>query len=156
MLTGLTIAAVITSALTAGILLAFSSMVMRPLSTLPPSEGVRAMQAVNVAAVRWPAILVFGPSLLLTVVVGIGSLTRLSEPSARWALTAAVIHVFGTFLLTAVYHVPRNNALAALPPASAEAASYWQTYLVEWTRMNHVRTLLAAVAAAGFCLALVA
>jgi uncharacterized membrane protein len=52
------------------------------------------------------------------------------------------------------YHVPRNNALAAVDPESAEAADAWSRYLAEWTRGNHVRVAAALAAAALLTVAL--
>jgi uncharacterized membrane protein len=43
--------------------------------------------------------------------------------------------------------VPRNNALAAVSPQSAEAAALWTDYLSSWTTWNHVRTVASLVAA---------
>jgi uncharacterized membrane protein len=53
-----------------------------------------------------------------------------------------------------VFNVPRNNALAALDPASAEAAPHWRDYVASWTHWNHVRTVAALAAAACFTIAL--
>jgi uncharacterized membrane protein len=39
-------------------------------------------------------------------------------------------------------------------PESEEGARVWGTYLVEWTRMNHVRTVAGLAAAGLFALAL--
>jgi uncharacterized membrane protein len=50
--------------------------------------------------------------------------------------------------------VPRNNALARVDPASEEGARVWRTYLVEWTRMNHVRTVAGLAASALLAAAL--
>ena len=52
------------------------------------------------------------------------------------------------------YNVPRNNALARVDPGSEEGARVWRTYLVEWTRANHVRTVAALGACALFAVAL--
>ena len=49
--------------------------------------------------------------------------------------------------MTLGYHVPRNNVLAALDPQSTDGVAYWATYLDEWVRMNHVRTIAPLVAA---------
>lgn len=43
------------------------------------------------------------------------------------------------------FHVPRNDALAVLDPAGPGTVEAWRTYLAEWTRLNHVRTVSAAV-----------
>ena len=50
--------------------------------------------------------------------------------------------------MTIVFNVPRNNALAAVDPASTSGAAQWTSYLTSWTAWNHVRTA-AALAAAG-------
>ena len=50
------------------------------------------------------------------------------------------------------FNVPRNDALEAVRPETAEAAALWARYLVEWTRWNHVRTLGALAAAVLFTL----
>ena len=49
--------------------------------------------------------------------------------------------------MTGLYHVPRNNALAATSTDAPEAETVWTRYLREWTRWNHYRTLAALTAA---------
>ncbi len=61
----------------------------------------------------------------------------------------------GVVLTTGGYHVPRNNVLDGLEPNSAEGIAYWATYLQEWVRMNHVRTIAPLVAAVLLTLSLV-
>jgi uncharacterized membrane protein len=51
------------------------------------------------------------------------------------------------------FNVPRNNALAAHAPDSADGAAYWKRYLAEWTGWNTVRTVAALVAAACLTIA---
>ena len=60
----------------------------------------------------------------------------------------------GVILVTVLFNVPRNNALATVEPASAEGARLWADYLRTWTAWNHVRTVAAIAAAAVFMLAL--
>jgi uncharacterized membrane protein len=48
--------------------------------------------------------------------------------------------------VTMVFNVPRNDALAKVSPASAEAARLWVAYLSVWTAWNHVRTAAALAA----------
>ena len=55
--------------------------------------------------------------------------------------------IVGVVLLTIGYHVPRNDKLDGLDPNSAEGIAYWATYLEEWVRMNHVRTIAPLVTA---------
>jgi len=49
--------------------------------------------------------------------------------------------------VTGVFNVPRNDALAAVAPASAEGASLWTDYISGWTAWNHVRTAASLAAA---------
>jgi len=58
----------------------------------------------------------------------------------------------GTFLVTLVFNVPKNNALASVAPA--EGASLWTDYLSRWTAWNHVRAAAAFAAAASLTIGL--
>lgn len=60
----------------------------------------------------------------------------------------------GTFLVTILFNVPRNDALAAVDPASAEGARLWAGYVTSWTARNHVRAVAALAAMAALTLAL--
>lgn len=53
-------------------------------------------------------------------------------------------------------NVPLNEALAALPSDSAQAADLWQRYLARWTPANTVRAALSLAAAAAFAAAVAA
>jgi uncharacterized membrane protein len=69
-------------------------------------------------------------------------------------LAGGTLYLVGVIGLTVAYHVPRNDALAALDPASADAAQHWATYLREWTRANHVRAASGLLAAAALAAAM--
>ena len=56
---------------------------------------------------------------------------------------------------TAVYHVPRNEALAKTEPYGVDAASHWSRYLAGWTAWNHLRFAGALAASAALTIALV-
>jgi uncharacterized membrane protein len=64
-----------------------------------------------------------------------------------------VFYLVGTIGVTMLFNVPRNNALAVLVPADAQAATFWSGYLSSWTAWNHVRTIAALAAAASFAIA---
>ena len=83
------------------------------------------------------------------------ALFRWDEPGAALLLAGGVLYVVGMFVVTAVFNVPLNNALMAVEPASAEAASLWARYLMDWTWWNHVRTVASTAAFALFVAALV-
>jgi uncharacterized membrane protein len=148
LLFALTLATALGCALSAGALFAFSSFVMAALARLPGPRGVEAMQSINVMAPT-PAFMaaLFGSALACAVLAVWGALT-LDEDYGPWLLAGGVLYILGTPGLTMAYHVPRNNALAALDASGPEAEAYWATYRVEWTRMNHLR-VAAGIAAAG-------
>ena len=144
----LTLVTALGCGLTAGAFYAFSSFVMRALGNLPAPQGVAAMQSINVQAPTPGFMLGFAGTAVLSVGLGGWAALHLDEPGAGWRLAGCAVYVVGCFALTIAYHVPRNDRLATFDPGSADAARYWSTYLVEWTRMNHVR-MLAALAACG-------
>jgi uncharacterized membrane protein len=69
-------------------------------------------------------------------------------------LAACLLYLAGTILVTIVFNVPLNNALAVVQPESAEGAKLWATYLSRWTMWNHVRMIAALAAATLFTLSL--
>jgi uncharacterized membrane protein len=154
LLFGLTLAAVVGAGLVGGVFFAFSNFVMKALGRLRPSEGAAAMQSINITVIT-PTFMtaLFGMGLVSLVLIGWG-LADLDEPYAGWLIAAGVIYVIGEIATTGAYHVPRNNALARVDPESEEGARVWSTYLVEWTRMNHVRTVSGLAACALFAVAL--
>jgi len=52
-----------------------------------------------------------------------------------------LFYFLGTFLVTIVFNVPRNNALAAVAATSSEGAALWADYLTAWTKWNHLRAI---------------
>ena len=133
----------------AGVFFAFSVFVMKALARLPPAQGIAAMQSINVAVLnRWFFSAFFGTAGGCAVLIGI-SLWMWHEAGAIHRLIGGALYLAGTILVTILFNVPRNNALAAVDPASPKGASLWARYLSEWTTWNHVRTV-AALAAAAF------
>ena len=60
----------------------------------------------------------------------------------------------GVILVTIVFNVPLNDALAAAKPESPASAELWTRYLSVWTGWNHVRTATPLLAAVSFLIAL--
>jgi uncharacterized membrane protein len=143
----LTFAAALGCGLVAGVFFAFSTFVMRGLAELPPPQGIAAMQSINRAAPR-PAFMIalFGTAVLCAVVAG-RALAELDDPGAGLRVAGGVVYVVGAIVLTIVYHVPRNDRLGGLDPASDGAAGSWRTYATSWTAWNHVRAASSLVAA---------
>ncbi|WP_149550974.1 DUF1772 domain-containing protein [Streptomyces marokkonensis] len=150
----LTVLGVLGTGLAAGVFCAFSAFVMRGLAALPPAQGVAAMQAVNVAAVRPAFMLVFLGSAVLCAVLTVVTFVLWPDEGAVELLAGGALYLLGSFGLTVVANIPRNDVLARLEPGSPEAAAYWPVYVREWTLWNHVRTLASAGAALAYVLAL--
>jgi uncharacterized membrane protein len=127
---------------------------MKGLAALPPAQGIAAMQAINVAAVTFAFMLALFGTAALCVAAVVWALVDWGEPYAAWLLAGGVLYLAGAIGLTGAYHVPRNNALAAVDPHAADAPERWSRYVGEWTRANHVRTAAALAAAAAFVVAL--
>jgi uncharacterized membrane protein len=150
----LKVAAALGCGLNAGVFFAFSTFVMGALGRLTPAHGITAMQSINVMAIT-P---LFMTALFGTGVVGLALITLalLQWPvsNAPLVIAGASLYVAGTLVVTLVFNVPRNNALAAVDAASAEGARVWSGYLRTWTAWNHVRTIAALAAAALLTLAI--
>src|SRR2546426_9803967 len=86
--------------------------------------------------------------------LAVSSLLRWHKPGASYLLAGGLLYLAGTFLVTIVFNVPRNDALAAVDPASADGASRWAGYIASWTAWNHMRTAAAPVAAGSHTTAL--
>lgn len=151
----LTLLAALGSGLIAGVFFAFSTFVMKALARLPPSEGIAAMQAINVTVLNPWFLGVFFSTAVACVVALFVALTHWREPGAVYLLVGGAFYLIGTFLVTIVFNVPKNQALASNAPSGPDAANVWTGYLVSWTNWNHVRTAAAFVAAALFSIALV-
>jgi uncharacterized membrane protein len=132
----------------AGVFFAFSTFVMKALARLPADEGIAAMQSINVAVVNSWFLAAFLGTAVLCILVSFAAVVQWSEPFAVFLLLGCLAYLAGCFLVTVVFNVPMNNALAALPPAAPDRAARWTSYLAGWTVWNHVRTAASLVAAA--------
>jgi len=138
----------------AGLFFAFSVSVMKALARLPSAEGIAAMQSINVAIINPVFLAVFLGTAVACLLVMIAALLRWHNPGAVYLLIGGALYLVGTFLVTLVFNVPKNNALASVAPANPESASLWTDYLSKWTAWNHVRAAAALAAAASLTIAL--
>jgi len=150
----LTLIAALGCGLVAGVFFAFSVFIMKGLARLPAAQGMAAMQSINVTAITPLFMLALFGTGLACVALAVSSLFTWDEPFAVYLLIGGILYLVGVILPTIVYHVPRNDALAAAEPNSADAAKLWARYLAEWTAWNHVRTATALAAAAVLTIAL--
>ena len=116
----LTLSSALGCGLMAGVFFAFSAFVMKALSRLPAAQGIAAMQSINVAAIT-PLFMaaLFGTAAACVLLAGF-SLSLWHKPGAVYLLAGSLLYLVGTILVTIVFNVPRNNALAAVTPASAD------------------------------------
>jgi uncharacterized membrane protein len=150
----LTLISALGCGLVAGWFFAFSNHIMTALGRLPEVQGIAAMQEINIVVINpWTMTALFG-SALTCIFLAVLSVVDWNEPEVYYQLAGSILYVVGTVLVTIVFNVPRNDALATVDPASAEGAEVWRRYLSEWTFWNHVRTVAALAAAALLTIAL--
>jgi uncharacterized membrane protein len=142
------------SGLMAGLFFIFSVTIMDALGRLPPPQGIAAMQSINVVILNPIFFAVFLGTAALSVVLAVWSVVAWQDPGSAWLLAGSLLYVVGAILVTMVFNVPMNDALAAVDPASGEGARVWAGYLTDWTRWNHVRTVACVGAAAALMLAI--
>jgi uncharacterized membrane protein len=140
----------------AGVFFAFSVFVMKALARLPLAQGVAAMQSINVCAVTPLFMTALFGTAAACVLLAVSTVFVWYQPGAGYVLIGSLFYLLGTIVVTIVFNVPRNNALAAVNPGSADGARLWTDYVSSWTAWNHVRTIAAVAAAAlltvGLCL----
>ena len=132
----------------AGVFFAFSTFVMKALARLPPEEGIAAMQSINVFAINSWFLVAFLGTAGFCVATMIAAVTQWSEPFAIFLVLGGVLYLAGCFVVTMVFNVPMNEALAALPPTAPDRTERWASYVGGWTTWNHVRTAASLLAAA--------
>jgi uncharacterized membrane protein len=138
----------------AGVFFAFSTFVMAGLARLSPGEGIHAMQAINVTAVT-PIFMsvLFGTGLICAIALVL-ALVQWGEAGSLLVVLGSAIYIAGAIVVTRVWNVPLNNALARVTQPDALGTATWSAYLRDWTRWNHVRTIACTLAMALFVIAL--
>lgn len=149
MLTALALLTCVGAAIVGGVFFAFSTFVMKALAQLPASQGVAAMQRINVVVLN-P---MFFGAFFGTALLGAGCVAASFFPwmplRSPLLLAAGLLYIVGTLFVTIAFNVPRNERLARLDNESSEASAYWPVYVAEWSAWNHVRT--AASVASAVC-----
>jgi len=136
----LVLLAVVGSGVVTGIFYGFSVIVMRGLATLSKPEAIRAMQAINVVVINpWFFAIFMGTSGLSLGLLLAFSLDFRSGASIA-VIAGALIYIVGCFLVTGTRNVPRNDKLDKISSEDEQSHSIWDSYLVEWTYYNHIRT----------------
>ena len=150
----LTLVAAVGAGLSAGVYLAFSTVVVPGLNTRTPREAIVAMNAINHAAPRNPLLLLvlLGTGLVCVVLLVVGVLQR-DEPAGRWGLLGAVLYLLSVLILIG-YHVPHNERLMRVDPTTVDAGAVWARFCSPWMVWNHLRTLTASIGTVCLTIAL--
>lgn len=143
LLSALVLAGALSSALVAGMFYAFSSFIMAALARVPPAEGMRAMNAINVTVITPSFMALFMGTAVLGIALAIWSLFSISQADSQLVLLGALLYLLGCFGVTMAFNVPLNDQLAAAP-----TEVLWHSYLRTWTMWNSVRTAAAALSSA--------
>lgn len=150
----LTLVSALGSGLIAGVFFAFSTFVMGALGRLPAPHGIAAMNSINVVVINPWFLGAFMGTAALCVLLAVAAFMKWPEPDAMLLLIGALLYFAGTFLVTMIFNVPLNDALAAVAPDSPAGADLWTRYLSTWTNWNHARTVAALAASALLTIAL--
>ena len=94
----------------AGLFFAFSASVMKALARLPSAEGIAAMQSINVAVLNPVFLAVFVGTAVVCLLVMVASLWRWHSPGTIYVLVGSALYLVGTFSVTMVCNVPKNDA----------------------------------------------
>jgi uncharacterized membrane protein len=140
--------------LVGGIFFGFSVFIMKALKRLPPAQGISAMQSINVTVINPLFMAAFFGTALVCAILTIYSFFNWHIPGIVFLLVGSILYIFGTILVTIVFNVPRNDALATVDPMSAEGFQLWQGYVAGWAVWNHVRTIASLAAATVLSIAL--
>ena len=147
-------ATAIACAVVAGVFFAFSSFVMGALMRLPPAQGIAAFQSINIVVInRVFMTALFGTGVACAAWV-VYAVMEWNGAASACLIGGSLSYLLGTIVVTIVCNVPLNDALAAIDPASGNAASFWVESARQWTAWNHVRTISGIVAAALFLIAM--
>jgi uncharacterized membrane protein len=138
--------ALLGSALIGGVFFAFSSFVMTALGRLPSSEGMAAMQSINVVVLNRSFLGAFMGTALVSLLAAVLAGVAWNAPAAWFVIAGALSYLVGTFLVTGIGNVPLNERLAEASNDDPDAMPVWDDYLDRWTRLNTVRTVAAMVA----------
>ncbi|MEJ7647536.1 MAG: anthrone oxygenase family protein [Nakamurella sp.] len=145
----------LTSLVTALVYLHFSRSVMPGLAKLPAAQGIARMQEFNRTAVKPPFMVAFFGAAVVGIWFAVAWLRGNRTLADTLAAGGGLAYLAG-FALTIAFHVPRNEALAALDPTGSASAQVWHTYLREWTGGNTVRAVFSTVAVAAFAAGILA
>ena len=145
-----TVVAAVLAGLFAGLFVTFSYAVMPGLRRTDDPTFAGSMREINVAILNPFLALVFGGSVLTSIVAAI---IGFDDEAARWWLVAGAALVLAAGVVTIGINVPMNERLEAGVSAGEPPSSLREAFEAPWVRWNLVRSVLST---AGFVALLVA
>ncbi|HEU5312187.1 MAG TPA: anthrone oxygenase family protein, partial [Candidatus Udaeobacter sp.] len=106
----LTLLSALGCGLIGGVFFAFSTFVMRALAALPTPQGIAAMKSINIAVINPMFLGVFLGTAVGCVILVVSALLTWQQPGAACILVGSALYLLGTFLVTTIFNVPRNDA----------------------------------------------
>jgi len=140
--------AALCTGLTAGVYLAFSTMMMPALAGTSPARALMIMRRINDLAERPVFLIVFLASAAGSVWLLVAGWLPEGDRDVR--TTTAALLSLAAFAITVLFHVPRNRQTALLDGDSEADLLRWQALSGQWTRGNHLRAGCAGAALAAF------
>jgi len=143
------IVATLLSALTAGFVFSFASVVMPGIGSLTDMEFIRAFQAIDgVIQAGQPVFgLVWIGSVIALVAAAVLAVLQLEGIVSTLVVASAVVYTLGVQLTTFRINVPLNNALQTLNVDDMDELtldSARRSFEHRWVRWNLVRTVFAS------------
>jgi uncharacterized membrane protein len=153
-----TLVAVLTTGLMAGLFAAFSYAVMPGLALSSDRTLVETMQTINRVILNPWFMIPFLGSIPLLIAAVVLSVQGHGRPALPWLVAALVLYVV-SFLVTVIRHVPLNVLLdqAGDPGSIADLGALRRAYEPGWVTWNIVRAVghTAAFACAAWALTLI-
>ncbi len=138
-----------TTGLMAGLFYAYTISVNRGLARLKDADYLAAMQSINVAIQNPVFFLSFFGAPIFLVIAVIIHIEDIGSVKFILLLAACVIYILGSFGITVVANVPRNEKLAKLNIEAAsevERAAARIDFERPWNYWNLVRTIASVTA----------
>ena len=129
-----------------GVFFGFSTFVMKALDRLPASQAIAAMKSINAYAPNPLFMTVLFGSAAAAVPLAVSAVRNLDRPGSKLLMAGALL-VIAPVVITAAYHVPRNDALALVDPTTGDATRAWSRFFGGWNAWNHVRTVTSIAGA---------
>lgn len=140
-----TFLAIVLTGLSAGLFYAWQVSVIPGTSKVSDANYLFTMQSINKEILNPAFFLIFFGSLIALVAT---SFLTYGTQSFWFALSAALVYLFGTFFVTSAGNVPLNNQLEALNLGQislTQISEFRAMYEPKWNRLHTIRTFFSVV-----------